>query len=74
MKYDRTARTLETAYVVSFSVQLAALAAGFIGLALWGRDPAGPGVWLCLGAVFTFVSCHLFQRHVRRWFRRRPVE
>lgn len=73
---DRTARNLETAFILSYFVQAGALALILVGFSSWGHErSAGWGLWLGLGGGVCFLACHLFQKFVKRWWRRRfPIE
>jgi hypothetical protein len=75
-EYDRTARNLDAAYVLSFFVQLAALATMFVGLFAWFSDRSVHwGLGLCLGASLYFAGCIVGRGYIKRWFRRRwPIK
>jgi hypothetical protein len=71
-EYDRTARNLDTAYVLSFFIQLAAIAIMFIGLLARSSDcSVSWGFWLCLGGSLCFASFIAGRWYINRWFRRR---
>ena len=71
-EYDRLARNLDTAYILSFFVQLIASIAAFVGLAVWASHQRTDwGLWLWIGSVASIVACMMFRWYVKRWFRRR---
>ncbi len=65
---DAKTRILDNAYVASFFVQIACLVGCFVAFVFHFR---GYSIALVVSSVALFVGCVLFQRYVKRWFRRR---